>query len=86
MAKKLKVEYHKNICVGTGNCVAMAPDHYELLGEKATLKNSKNVGKDVYTIEGDYEDHIATSLIQAGKACPVNAIRVIDAEKNGRKK
>ena len=80
--KKLRTEYYKNICVGTGNCAVLAPDHYELLGEKATLKNSKNIGKDTYTIEGDYEDHIATSLIEAGKACPVNAIRVIDLEKN----
>lgn len=82
MTKKLRVEYYKNVCVGTGNCAAIAPDHYELLGEKATLKNSKNVGKDTYTIEGDYEDHIATSLIEARKSCPVNAIRVIDVEKN----
>ncbi|MCH8003687.1 MAG: ferredoxin [Nanoarchaeota archaeon] len=80
--KKLRTEYYKNVCVGTGNCATIAPDHYELLGEKATLKNSKNIGNETYTIEGNYEDHIATSLIQAGKACPVNAIRVIDLEKN----
>ena len=80
--KKLRIEYYKNVCVGTGNCAVLAPDHFELLGEKATLKNSKNINNDTYTIEGDYEEHIAISLIEAGKSCPVNAIRVTDLEKN----
>jgi len=80
--KKLKIEYYKNKCIGQGNCVAIAPDHFELLGKKATLKNSKNIDKDIYTIEGDYEGNIATGLIQAAKACPVNAIGVTDLEKN----
>ena len=80
--KKLRIEYYKNICVGTGNCVALSPNHFKLIGEKAILKNSKNIDKDIYAIEGDYEGNIATSLIQAAKACPVNAIRVTDLEKN----
>ena len=28
------------------------------------------------------DDDTATSLVEVGKACPVNAIRIIDAEKN----
>lgn len=80
--KKLKIEYYKNVCIGQGNCAAIAPDHFELLGKKATLKNSKNIGKDIYAIELDCDENTAKSLIEAGKACPVNAIRVIDLEKN----
>jgi len=82
MIKKLKIEYYKDICIGQGNCAAIAPDHFELLGKKATLKNSKNTGKDTYVIEVDCDEQTAESLIEAGKACPVNAIRVVDAEKN----
>tara|TARA_Y100000310_G_C20703195_1_gene832030 strand:- start:5432 stop:7633 length:2202 start_codon:yes stop_codon:yes gene_type:complete len=82
MTKKLKVEYHKNKCIGQGNCAAIASDYFELLGKKATLKNSKNIDKDIYAIEVDCEKDISKNLIEAGKACPVNAIRVVDVEKN----
>lgn len=82
MTKKLRVEYYKDKCIGQGNCAAIAPEHFELLGKKATLKNSKNVDKDIYSIELDCDEQTAESLIEAGRACPVNAIRVIDAEKN----
>jgi len=79
---KLRIEYYKDVCIGQGNCAAIAPDHFELLGKKATLKNSKNIDKDVYAIEVDCDKDTADGLIEAGKACPVNAIRVIDSEKN----
>jgi len=82
MAKKLKIEYYKDVCIGQGNCAAIAPDHFELLGKKATLKNSKNISKDTYVLEVDCDENTEKSLIEAGKACPVNAIRVIDVEKN----
>ena len=82
MAKKLRIEYYKDVCIGQGNCAAIAPDHFELLGKKATLKNSRNIGKNVYFKELDCDEDTANNLIEAGKACPVNAIRVIDAEKN----
>lgn len=82
MAKKLRIEYYKDVCIGQGNCKAIAPDHFELLGKKATLKNSKTTGKDVYFKELDCDEDTVNNLIEAGKACPVNAIRVIDAEKN----
>ena len=80
--KKLRVEYHNNICIGQGNCAAIAPNYFELLGKKATLKNSKNIDKDIYSISVSCDESIEESLIEAGKSCPVNAIRVIDAEKN----
>jgi len=80
--QKLRVEYFKDICIGQGNCAAIAPDHFELLGKKATLINSKKIYKETYVIEVDCDEHTAKNLIGAGKACPVNAIRVIDLEKN----
>ena len=80
--KKLKIVYYKNKCIGQGNCEAIAPEYFELLGKKATLKNSKNIDKDIYSISVNCDESIEESLIEAGKACPVNAIRVVDAEKN----
>jgi len=82
MVKKLRIEYYEDKCIGQGNCAAIAPDYFELLGKKATLKNSKNIGNNVYSIEVDCDKQTSESLIETGKACPVNAIRVIDAEKN----
>lgn len=82
MTKKLRIEYYKDKCIGQGNCAAIAPEHFELLGKKATLKSSKNVDKDIYSIEVDCDKQTEERLIESGKACPVNAIRVIDAEKN----
>ena len=80
--KKLRVEYYKDKCIGQGNCAAIAPDYFMLAGKKAALKNSKGIDKNTYAIEAIYDEGAAESLISAGKACPVNAIRVIDLEKN----
>ena len=79
--RKLRVEHYKNKCIGDGSCAAIAPDHFELSGKKATLLNSNQTDKNVYTIEVDSDETTAKSLIEAGKACPVNAIRVIDIKK-----
>lgn len=80
--RKLRVEYYKDVCIGLGNCAAIAPDYFELPGKKAILINSKNINKEIYVIDVDCDDHTSKSLIGAGEACPVNAIRVIDLEKN----
>ncbi len=78
MAKKLKIEYYKNLCIGQGSCAAMAPDYFELISTKATLLNSKKINEDTFVVESDCDENTAQSLIDAAKACPVNAIRVID--------
>lgn len=80
--KKIKVEYYRNKCIGQGNCASIANDYFELVGKKAALKNSKKISNSVYSIELNCDEDTAASLVEAGKACPVNAIRVIDAEKN----
>lgn len=80
--KKIKVEYYRNKCIGQGNCASIANDYFELSGKKAVLKNSRKNDNDIYSVEVNCDDDTATSLVEAGKACPVNAIRVIDAEKN----
>ncbi len=79
---KIKVEYYKNKCIGQGNCASIAKDYFELSAKKASLRNSRKNGNNIYSVEVNCDDAAAASLIEAGKACPVNAIRVIDAQKN----
>lgn len=80
--KKLRVEYNKSKCIGQGNCAAIAPHYFELLGKKATLKNSNKIGKEDFAIDIDCDSAAAEEIISAGKECPVNAIRIIDSESN----
>ena len=80
--KKLRVEYDKNKCIGQGNCAAIAPYHFELVGKKATLKNSDKISKGTFAVDIDCDSDAEGSIISAGKSCPVNAIRVIDSERN----
>jgi ferredoxin len=79
---KLKVEYYRNKCVGQGNCAAIARNYFELSGKKASLKNSHKNSDEIYSAELDCDDATLTSLIRAGKSCPVNAIRITDMDKN----
>ncbi|MDP6548187.1 MAG: DUF4346 domain-containing protein [Candidatus Woesearchaeota archaeon] len=80
--RKLGIEYYENKCIGNGSCASIAPDYFELSGKKATLKNSKNVDKDTYTVELNCDEDTAENLIKSANSCPVNAIRIIDMEKN----
>jgi len=79
---KLRIEYCRDRCIGQGNCAAIYPEHFELLGKKATLLNSRNIGKETYTLEVNCDGKVADRIIDAGRSCPVNAIRVTDIEKN----
>ena len=82
MARKLRVEYNKSRCIGNGSCAAIAPGYFELHGRKAELLNSKQVGRKSYSIEIESSETDASILTDAAIACPVNAIRVFDMEKN----
>ena len=81
MKKTLRIEYNKGRCIGNGSCAVISPEHFELLDKKATLLNSKKVGKDIYSIKVKCGKEESKGIIDAGIACPVNAIRVIDIKK-----
>ena len=80
--RKIRVEYFKDKCIGQGNCESISPEHFKLIGSKAILKDSKKLSDDVYCIELDCDENAERSLIEAGKACPVNAIKVVDLDAN----
>ncbi len=49
-------------CVGCGLCVKLLPEHFEIKGKKAVVKESENI-------------HLMTDLIkQSAQKCPTNAI------------
>src|SRR3989344_5365354 len=70
MAKKFEEE----------KCPAIAPFYFQLVGKKATLKNSDKISKGAFAVDIDCDSDAEGSIISAGKSCPVNAIRVIDSE------
>lgn len=82
MTKKLKVEYLKDRCIGNASCAALAPNQFEFTGQKATLINGKDEGNDNFSLNVECSDNEANDIIEAAKACPVNAIGVFDSKNN----
>lgn len=81
MSSKLRIEYNKNACIGNGSCAAIAPGHFELKGKKAKLLDS-GINNGFYSKEVECNKTAAKGIIDAGIACPVNAIRIFDLNKN----
>lgn len=61
-----KVEVDKDLCIGSASCVAAAPDVFDLGDD----------GKS-YVKAGASLDDVA-KIMDAARACPVNAIKVYD--------
>lgn len=65
----LKVKVDRLLCIGTADCVAIAPNTFELDSESKAVVKKQN---------GDSDEKI----LQAAKTCPVLAIIVED--ENGK--
>ena len=79
--KKLKIEYHKEKCIGAFQCTNIAPAFFREEGTKARLIHGKQ--------EGEYETRVvecdestAATLIEAAEKCPANVINIIDLNAN----
>ncbi len=80
MARNVRVEYNKEACIGHGSCVRWSKDFLLCEEEnKAELKGARRKGK-VQVLQRSCADF--DPWIQAAKNCPVNAIRVMDADTN----
>ena len=65
----MKVRVDRDLCVGIGNCVAVAPAVFKLdSANKATVNNVSSVSED--------------KLTSAAESCPVNAIIIEDDQGN----
>ena len=65
----LKVKVDRLLCIGTADCVAIAPNTFELDDESKAVVKKQN---------GDSDEKI----LQAAKTCPVLAIIVKDDSGN----
>lgn len=81
---KVKVKIDENLCIGSGSCVVVASENFELNENgKAVLKPSEHAkGKGMELIL-DVNTKGKEKLIEAAKVCPAQAIRVLD--ENGKK-
>ena len=80
MVKKIIVQYYKNLCIGQSSCISIAPDHFELVNQKAKLINSNELDENISYLEINDEETIVKNLTDAANSCPVNAIRIIDKD------
>lgn len=65
----MKVRVDRDLCLGVGNCVALAPEVFQLDEEnKAVVLDSSSVDDD--------------TLLEAAESCPENAIIIEDDEGN----
>ncbi len=74
---KYKIIFDRANCIGAGACAAMNPKNFKMVGDgKADLVNGKDLGDGKFEliVEADPE------VIQAAKACPVEVIKVKDAD------
>lgn len=65
----MRVRVNRNLCVGLGNCVALAPTVFEFDDE------NKAVVLDPDTVSDD-------ALLEAAESCPYDAIIILDDEGN----
>ncbi|MFH0955335.1 MAG: ferredoxin [Candidatus Micrarchaeota archaeon] len=72
-----KIKFDKPNCIGCGACAAVAPEFWEMQGDKSHVKDSKE------NPDGSEERGISDSQkpknVEAAKSCPVNVIHLVDA-------
>jgi len=67
----MKVRVDRELCIGIGNCVALAPTVFEFDEEnKATVLDPSSVDDD--------------TLLEVAESCPENAIIVLSGERHHR--
>ena len=75
----LKIEYHKEKCIGAFQCTKIAPEFFKEQGTKADLIGAETEhGYQTRVVECD--DKTAARIIEAAEKCPVNVINVIDVK------
>lgn len=76
---KVRVKIDKNLCIGSGSCLVVAAEHFDLnedgKAEIRTSKNSQTKGMDV-TLEVTSVGK--KKLLEAAMVCPAQAISVIE--------
>ena len=68
------VRYEKEKCIGCGACAAVAPEFWDMEGEKSVLKGSKEVKPDIFL--HDIKDSEFEINQDAADSCPVECIHL----------
>ncbi len=76
----LKIEHDKPNCIGCGACAAVAPDFWEMDGDKSHLKKSSEGGPYAGGEVLDIEDKDKEKNMEAAQSCPVNVIHLKDKD------
>lgn len=79
---KLRIIYDKEKCIGAANCESINPENFKVEHGKANLLKSKEVKNNIFTLDIECTEEEAKKIIEAGNACPSNAIGVKDLIKN----
>jgi len=67
---KIELKHVRNDCIGCGACAAIDPDNWEMDGDKARLKDGKDVGDEVFVKEVEDTDLHK----EPADSCPVPCI------------
>jgi len=79
---KFKVIHDHEGCIGCGACAAVAEEYWEMIGDKAHLKESKMIdGNEVRILDKDFEMNE-----EAMQVCPVEVIHIKEMKKETLKK
>ncbi len=62
-----RVEIDRELCIGAGTCVTLAPDGFILDDEQKSTRRPNSTATD-------------EALLNAAKGCPVSAIRLYDED------
>lgn len=77
---ELKIFYDKPGCIGCGACAAVAPEYWEMEGDKSHVKESKENADG--TEERDITADQKPKNMEAAQSCPVNVIHLKDKDGN----
>jgi ferredoxin len=74
---KYKIMFDRSACIGAGACAAMDSANFKMAGDgKADLIGGKDIGGGKFEaiVEG------SPSVVEGAKACPVEVIKIVNAE------
>lgn len=82
---KYKVKVDRDLCIGAGSCVAVAPKTFELDNEGKAVILKKDGTKNETSNFSAYEeiDDTEENILNAAKSCPVNAIIIVEVDDKG---
>ncbi len=77
---KYKIIYERDVCIGAASCVAVAPLVWELDNENKAVLKGGTKGDKPNVFEKDLDEKDLQLNLDAARACPVNAIHIIEVE------